>query len=113
MCKAPKRPRIITSRFSNRSASSSSVINNSSTPFLTSITTTNINPKTVQIQKGKNKLSSLALNCLESIVEDDVQDERVCPEDASDDDLEYLREQDVEENQKKKRGRRTSRKTKK
>ncbi|CAG8553919.1 14423_t:CDS:1, partial [Racocetra fulgida] len=112
--RAPKRSCVITSRSSKQSTSSSSVTNNSTTPFPTSITPVNINPETVQIQKGKNKLSNLALNCLETIVEDNIQDERVCPEDVSgDDDLEYLREQDVEEEQIKKRSKRTPRKTKK
>ncbi|CAG8471777.1 20089_t:CDS:1 [Cetraspora pellucida] len=102
--RALKRPRIITSRHSNQSTSSPSVINNSSTPFLTSITTTNVNPKMVQIQKDKNKLSSLALNCLEMIVEDDVKDKRVYTEDVSEeDDLECSCEQILKKT-KKKRG---------
>ncbi|CAG8772024.1 11387_t:CDS:1, partial [Racocetra fulgida] len=102
--KPPKRSRIITSRSSKQSTSSSSVTNKSATPFLTSVTPAGINLKTVQIQKGKNKLSDLALNCLETTVEDNIRDERVYPENVSeDDDLEYLREQDVEEEPKKKR----------
>ncbi|CAG8630807.1 17312_t:CDS:2, partial [Cetraspora pellucida] len=83
----PKRSHIIMSRSSKQSTSSFSVTSNSTTPFPTSITPININPGT---------------------------DERVCPEDVSeDDDLEYLREQDVEEEQIKKRSKRTPRKFKK
>ncbi|CAG8593833.1 15945_t:CDS:2 [Dentiscutata erythropus] len=77
--RAPKRPRILTSRSSKKDTNSS---------------------PTVQNRKGKGKLSDLALNCLEPVVMDNVQDRRVHIENASnDDDLEFLGEQEFEKEQ--------------
>ncbi|RIB29293.1 hypothetical protein C2G38_2155653 [Gigaspora rosea] len=50
----------------------------------------NINPVPIQNQKGKNKLSDLALNCLEPVLVDSTQDRRTCVEDAPEDKDENL-----------------------
>ncbi|CAG8647135.1 380_t:CDS:2 [Cetraspora pellucida] len=73
-----KRSHVIMSRSSKQSTSSSSVTSNSTTPFPTSITPININSETFQIQKEK----------INYVLKDDV--------------LEYLHEQNVEEEQIKK-----------
>ncbi|CAG8633327.1 7408_t:CDS:1, partial [Scutellospora calospora] len=123
--RTPKRPRVIASRSSKQSTSSTPVVNEP-IPLPTSITPINTNLETVQVQKGKKKLSDLALNCLELIVTDNAQDENIYVEDASEenDDLELLYEQELlceqellssqdVEGQKKKRNKRTSKKVKK
>ncbi|CAG8660274.1 4876_t:CDS:2, partial [Cetraspora pellucida] len=87
---APKRPCVITSRSFNQDANIS-VIDESAAPFPTLSTSTHAAFKTVQIQKGKKKLSDLALDCLEITVMDNDQNRHVYTEDASeDDDLELL-----------------------
>ncbi|CAG8618617.1 19235_t:CDS:2 [Cetraspora pellucida] len=53
-------------------------------PFSTSLIPSDPNPKMSQIQKGKNKLSDLALSGLELTIANDLQDEYIVDEDASD-----------------------------
>ncbi|CAG8770514.1 19434_t:CDS:1, partial [Racocetra fulgida] len=112
--RAPKRPHILAPRSSKQGASSSPIINESAASSSSSVTPINTIPETVQIQKGKKKLSDLALNCLEQPTMDDTRDEDVYAEDVSvdDDDLELLCQQDVEE-PKKKRNRRSSQRNRK
>ncbi|CAG8801544.1 23584_t:CDS:1, partial [Racocetra persica] len=94
--RAPKRPHILASRSSKQGASSSPIINESAAPSSSSVTPVNTISETVQIQKGKKKLSDFALNCLEQPTMDDAHDENVYAEDVSvdDDDLELLCQQD-------------------
>lgn len=75
----------------------------------------NTSAETAQNRKGKKTLSNLALDLLEPIVEDNVQDRRVRIEDApeDDDDLEFLDEQEVEVECKKGKNKRTTKRNKK
>ncbi|CAG8460550.1 10346_t:CDS:1 [Cetraspora pellucida] len=112
--RAPKRPRILASRSSKQGASSSPIIDESAASFSSSAAPINTIPKTVQNQKDKKKLSDLALNCLEQPVMNDTHDDDVYAEDVSegDDDLELLREQDLEVQQNK-RNKKSSKRVKK
>ncbi|CAG8474544.1 17968_t:CDS:2, partial [Cetraspora pellucida] len=89
---ALKRSRVTTLRSSKEGIGSPTVINESATSFPTSVASVNTTSETVQVQKGKKKLSDLALSCLEPIVTDDARDEDVYAEDVSgdNDDLEIL-----------------------
>jgi len=110
-----KRTRIITSRSSKQSTVPPPIVNEPETPILTP-TPVNIGPETFQSQKGKKKLSDLALNCLEPITVNSSQDRRTRVEDAPDDDndnLEFLLQQEANEDPKKTRSGRTSKKSKK
>ncbi|CAG8548467.1 10423_t:CDS:1 [Gigaspora rosea] len=77
------------SKFSKQATTMPSIINEPAIPIPTS-TPININPVPIQNQKGKNKLSDLALNCLELVLVDSTQDRRTCVEDAPEDEDEYL-----------------------
>ncbi|CAG8725915.1 7129_t:CDS:2 [Gigaspora margarita] len=72
--------------------------------ILTPITPINLSSGLVQNQKDKDKLSNLALNCLESITVDDTQDKRTHVEDAQEDEdnnLKFLLEQEIKDIHKK------------
>ncbi|CAG8732604.1 11508_t:CDS:1, partial [Racocetra fulgida] len=92
MLRTPKRLRGLGSNTFDQDTSTSSIINESPAPLPNPMLSTDINAKTVQIQKGKKKLSDLALRILEPI--DDVQDQSIRSEDMpEDDELEILDEQ--------------------
>ncbi|CAG8823261.1 18070_t:CDS:1, partial [Gigaspora rosea] len=92
-----KRPCRITSRYSNQSTNLPPVNVEPAILIPTLITPVNLNPGMVQNQKGKGKLSDLALNYLEPAAIDNTQDRRTRVEDAPDDEDEALIEPILEE----------------
>ncbi|RIA99967.1 hypothetical protein C2G38_2236287 [Gigaspora rosea] len=108
-----KRPRRITSRYSNQSTNLPPVNVEPATLIPTPITPVNLNPGMVQNQKGKSKLSDLALNYLEPAAIDNTQDKRTRVEDAPDDENEALIEPILKEVPKKTKSGRTSKESKK
>ncbi|CAG8675456.1 40768_t:CDS:2 [Gigaspora margarita] len=96
-----KRPCGMISKSSKQGSNPPPIINEPVTPIPTP-TTINIGSETIKNKKGKNKLSNLALDCLEPIVMDDTQDRRThvkdAPYDDDEDDLEFLLQQEAEEN---------------
>ncbi|RIB01830.1 hypothetical protein C2G38_2229569 [Gigaspora rosea] len=92
-----KRPCRIKSRYSNQSTNLPPVNVEPAKLIQTQITPVNLNPGMVQNQKGKGKLSDLALNYLEPAAIDNTQDRRTRVEDAPDDEDEALIEPILEE----------------
>ncbi|CAG8471047.1 10245_t:CDS:2 [Cetraspora pellucida] len=94
-----KRPRRVTTKYSKQGASSSSA-----SPVIVEPVASLSNPipstktsATAQNRRGKKTLSDLALDLLEPIIEDNVQDRIVQVEDApEEEDLELLGDQEVE-----------------
>ncbi|CAG8661981.1 28747_t:CDS:2, partial [Gigaspora margarita] len=112
-----KRPRGITTKFSKQATSPPLVKVEPATIILTPITPINLSSGSIQNQKGKGKLSDLALNCLEPVAINNTQDRRTRVEDTPDeedeDNLKFLHEQKVEEVHKKTKSGRVSKKSKK